>query len=404
MKESFDFILENYEYAPKLVNNQDSVYIELVNKLPKEIRGIINRPELKVKGSMGQGNKSDSPWIAILNPNITLTTQMGLYIVFLFKKDMSGFYLTLNQGIKNFQDLYQSKKYEYAAKVTSYFKDNIPETTFSKNEISLGNVKPGQRAYGYEKTTILSKFYPIKQYTDEILKQDLFEIVHIYDKVARHFNTSSYNEVIKQILAADSPIVVDGDKAIQAIKNFVDPDNEAPFGYRKQMVEQKPFVDLSKNFKRLTNPTVGKIDYVKKAYRDMKTGLVGEQLVIDYEKEKLISLNREDLADKVKWISRDSDSYGYDIESYDVDNQGKVIPLKIEVKTTSSRIDVEFFISKNEVDASKKYKKNYVVFRLYDVYSEQPKFYRAYGEVSDNFILDPVTFMARYKFTQVINN
>ena len=33
---------------------------------------------------------------------------------------------------------------------------------------------------------------------------------------------------------------------------------------------------------------------------------------------------------------------------------------------------------------------------VYD--SENPKFYRAFGAIEDNFILDPVTWMARYRF------
>lgn len=107
-----------------------------------------------VKGSMGQSYKSDSPWIAILNPDITTTTQSGIYITFLFKKDMSGFYLALNQGIKNFAELFGKYKYENAIKIAKYFQNEIGETNFSTEEINSGNIKSGSRSYGYEKTTI----------------------------------------------------------------------------------------------------------------------------------------------------------------------------------------------------------------------------------------------------------
>lgn len=402
MKEKFMYILENYSNAPKTISKSNYVFQIITHDLPVEIRECLGDNNLIVKGSMGQTNKSDCPWISILNPDITRTTQSGVYIVFLFKKDMSGFYLTLNQGIKNFQDLFQVKKYEYALKVANYFKGEINETTFSKGPIFLGEVKPGQRAYGYEKTTILSKYYPIDQIDDRIVKTDLSELVKIYDILSKHFSTSSYNEVIKQILSVDLPVKIDGDKALTEIKNYVDPNDETPYGFRRRLTEQEPFVDLTKNFRRLTSPKVGKIDYIKKANKDMKTGLVGEALVIDYEKERMISLGREDLESQIKWVSREEDGYGYDIESFEIDDEGNAVPIKIEVKATSSRLDVEFYISKNEIEASKKYKKNYCVYRLYDIYSERPKFYRAFGEVSDNFILDPVTYMARYKYTQYI--
>ena len=65
---------------------------------------ILNRKDFYIKGSMGQGNKTLYPWVAIMNRNVTTTTQKGLYIVYLFKKDMSGFYITLAQGITNFEN------------------------------------------------------------------------------------------------------------------------------------------------------------------------------------------------------------------------------------------------------------------------------------------------------------
>ena len=38
-----------------------------------------------------------------MDKNITQSTQYGLYMVYLFKRDMTGFYLSLNQGITFFE-------------------------------------------------------------------------------------------------------------------------------------------------------------------------------------------------------------------------------------------------------------------------------------------------------------
>ena len=401
MRDYFEFVLDNYMSTGKIVSKDDEVFNTITHKIPSEIRKIVTDNNFIVKGSMGQTNKSDCPWISILNTNITRTTQSGLYIVYLFKKDMSGFYLTLNQGIKNFLDLFQNKKYEYAVKVADYFKNEITETSFSKNSIHLGDVKPGQRAYGYEKTTILSKYYPKGQYDTNLLQADLIELIAIYNTLAKLFLTSSYNDVIRPIVTSSQPVSIDGDKAIQGIKNCIDSDDDIPYGFRKTLLEQIPYVDRTKKFSRLTNPRVGKIDYIKKAYKDMKVGLLGEALVIDYEKEKLISLGRDDLESKVKWVSREEDGYGYDIESFEIDENGNAYPIKIEVKSTASKFDIEFYVSKNEVEASNRYKSKYCIYRVYDINSQNPKFYKAFGSVEDNFILDPVTFMARYKFVEI---
>ncbi|MFO8174155.1 MAG: DUF3578 domain-containing protein, partial [Longimicrobiales bacterium] len=48
-----------------------------------------------VTGSVGQGNKTNFPWVCTFNKNITTTAQKGIYLGYLFRKDMSGFYLTL---------------------------------------------------------------------------------------------------------------------------------------------------------------------------------------------------------------------------------------------------------------------------------------------------------------------
>ena len=401
MKEYFDFVLKKYLFDNKLISKNNETFKVLTHYIPEELKKIIGL-NFKIKGSMGQSYKSDCPWIAICNPKITTTTQSGIYIAYLFKKDMSGFYLTLNQGIKNYQDLFHNKKYDYAVKVANYFKNEISSSEFSKDDICLGNVKSGDRSYGYEKTTIVSKYYSLDSYNDEGMLNDLLSMVSIYNEIAKLFEKRDYNDLIKAVIADNQPTMVDGDSAIQKIKEFIESDSDISNDYQKQMIEQLPYIDKTDKFKLITSPKLCKIDYVKKTIRDMKIGLQGEALVVEYEKERLNSLGREDLEAKVKWVSKASDGYGYDIESFDIDENGHTVPIKIEVKTTSSQIDTDFYFSKNEVEASKKYKKKYCVYRIYDAKSLNPKFYKVFGEITDNFYLDPVTFKARYKYIKEI--
>jgi MrcB-like, N-terminal domain len=55
-------------------------------------------PNLKIKASAGAGNWASIPWLAILDPKNTDSTQHGVYPVFLFRADGSGVYLSLGQG------------------------------------------------------------------------------------------------------------------------------------------------------------------------------------------------------------------------------------------------------------------------------------------------------------------
>ena len=56
-------------------------------------------PHVVVRYSAGQGNWAKVPWIALMDDRVTRTTQQGLYCVYLFSEDLSGVYLTLNQGV-----------------------------------------------------------------------------------------------------------------------------------------------------------------------------------------------------------------------------------------------------------------------------------------------------------------
>lgn len=399
MKSSFEYVMNNYLDLGKTVDSKTKVYSNLCRVIPLELRELIgNDNDYVVKGSMGQGNKTDYPWVSVLNRSITTSTQKGLYVVYLFRKDMKGFYLTINQGITNFEKLFGKEKYSKAEKVVEYFKEQIDDTTFSKQPINLGG-SYGDLGYGYECTTVLQKYYPKGEYSEEMLKKDFREIMGIYEFIANHFATQSYDDVIKSVLADDN-LTVDAETAVNMIKEAIDEDDSMPFGFNRTLIETTPRKHITKKFERITSPKNSKIDYLKKAKRDAKVGLLGEELVIKYEQDKLIELGLEEYVESVKWVSQRSDAEGFDIISYDRDERGKVIEINIEVKTTISKVDTEFFVSRNELNKSKELKERYCIYRIYDVYSEQPKFYKAFGEIEKNFILDPYTYTARYKYLE----
>ena len=110
-------------------------------------------------------------------------------------------------------------------------------------------------------------------------------------------------------------------------------------------------------------------------------------------------MGRQDLAELVRRVSIKSDAFGYDIESYDLVGL-KMKKIYIEVKTTVNKLDVDFQVSRNEVETSNEKKDCYCLFRIYDAKNINPKFYRVYGKLEENFELDPITYMAHYKNKQ----
>ena len=400
LNDSFQFVLDNYITQERKVSNASKLYDELVHSIPMFIRSVFPfRQDLTIKGSMGQGNKTDYPWVSILNRNITTSTKYGLYIVFLFKKDMSGFYLALSQGITYFTSTFGKKKYEAAKKVAKYFKDRIDDEYFSKEMINLVETKKGELGYGYEQATILSKLYISNHFTEEELVRDYKRLLAIYDEIYRNMDTDSYNEIIDRIITyskTQKEHLVLAEDAIENIREALTPIDGQPYDFSKQLKQVQPYVDMSTKYKEITNPLIKKTDYIKKAKRDAEIGYLGELFVLEYEKQRLTSnalLSK--YADKIEHVSVKSDGYGYDIESYDLFGL-EVKKIFIEVKTTSNKVDIEFPVSKAEVDKSEELKKQYFVYRVYDVLKE-PKFYRVSGWIKDHFKLDEKTYLATYK-------
>ena len=75
-----------------------SVVSSLQQRL-KTLPSIVARQSLRVTWSVGQGNWARVPWVAFIDARITDTTQSGVYCALLFREDMSGVYLTFNQGV-----------------------------------------------------------------------------------------------------------------------------------------------------------------------------------------------------------------------------------------------------------------------------------------------------------------
>ena len=130
LKELFNFVLKNYINNFKNAERADPNYDVINSQLPIRFNSLFSmRRDLLVVGSCGIGQKTDFPWVAIFNKNITSSAKRGLYMVYLFKKDMSGFYLSLNQGITYFADTFKRKKYENARKVASLKTKSVMTTS-----------------------------------------------------------------------------------------------------------------------------------------------------------------------------------------------------------------------------------------------------------------------------------
>lgn len=404
MWEKFQAVLDQYPKGERKVSRDGKAYQLIVRDIPRDLKSLFpKRTDLIFNGSVGVGNLARYPWVGIMNSHVTTSVQKGIYLVYLFRADMSGFYLVLDQGITYFKRRFQGKAiYQNVNKVVDYFHEEIERNSFSTDPIRLSNSNRKDLGYGYCATAILSRFYPTRSFDDSMLTRDVQEMVRIYDNIYDHFPIKDYEEIVTNILDYvnqrkndKEDFRMDAVAAINEIDKVLFPNREGD-ALDWKIVEVQPKAKKDNQYKAFEPSPNKKIDYAKKATLDAKTGMRGEQLVLNHERERLSLLGLDEYVDKIKWMSMISDSFGYDIESYDrID--GKIQKIQIEVKTTTSKYDQEFYVSRGELEASKKYKKTYYVYRIYDLNSKEPKFYRVNGAISEHFILDPVTYLARYK-------
>ena len=82
----------------KLTSDIDNSISDIITKdIPQQLSLMLNNNYI-IKGSVGAGRATRTPWISILDKEITTSTREGVYVVFLFASDFRRIYLTFNQG------------------------------------------------------------------------------------------------------------------------------------------------------------------------------------------------------------------------------------------------------------------------------------------------------------------
>ena len=151
--------------------------------------------------------------------------------------------------------------------------------------------------------------------------------------VARYLNSDAYTKADKK-----KPIAINEPKEIQA-SEFRNMESKA-----------------SDEFKGVKG-----VDYTKKDELYRGIGLLGEEWVITYEKERLSKLG---ISHKVIHTSvEEGDGKGYDIESVEDDG---VTPRYIEVKATTGGVSQPFYYTDNELRYSDLHSEHYYVYRVFN--------------------------------------
>jgi hypothetical protein len=134
------------------------------------------------------------PWISILNPELTSTTQAGLYVVYLYSADMKKLFLSMNQGYTRHEEVAQKSGYKGKAKTARACETLRTEAVDLLTGLKVRNLIPdknislitlganGDLPKGYEAGHIVGFEYNFSDFpNEEVLQNDLDQMFTIYD-------------------------------------------------------------------------------------------------------------------------------------------------------------------------------------------------------------------------------
>lgn len=210
------------------------------NEMTTEITRLpfIDHSQYVVTGSVGQGNWAAVPWLAIMNKDITTSTQRGYYIVYLFSEDMERLYLTLAQGVtETTKEEMQKIKEEIREQI------HMSQKVKKDDEIFLGT---STKAKGYSNSTAAYIAYDVNKMPSETeLVEDLEEMLRYYEGFIAYKEEGTKYEMIYE----RKEVYLDQQSIIDHVSSYI---QSKGFFYEKKdlinfflSLKTKPFVILS---------------------------------------------------------------------------------------------------------------------------------------------------------------
>lgn len=136
---------------------------------------------------------------------------------------------------------------------------------------------------------------------------------------------------------------------------------------------------------------IRKFDPVERDAKNRALGRAGEELIVDFERRRLHEAGRRDLAQRVRWVADlEGDGHGYDIESFALDGQKRLI----EVKTTNGGQRTPFLLTRNEERVARE-REEFRLYRLYD-FAKQPKLFKLRPPLDKSVVLETAVWRAKF--------
>jgi hypothetical protein len=184
---SFEAVLAQYERArsKEPFGKQSALWSEF-DRIATGLRAsreVARFKNIVIKWSAGQGRWATVPWIAALDSRETSRTSEGVYVIYLFRADLSGVYLTLNQGTMSLLEGRRNVQLRERAAQLRKRSGSLKDSGFEVSE-GIDLKSDAQLIRGYQDSTVAYKLYSRNQIPGDIaLLRDLAAVLAVYEKL-----------------------------------------------------------------------------------------------------------------------------------------------------------------------------------------------------------------------------
>jgi len=169
------------------------------------------------------------------------------------------------------------------------------------------------------------------------------------------------------------------DKEVKLYKRKINFDN---------IVVEAPVISELAEPKIKYHTYTGKVNYLEREQNNQKLGILGEEIVLEFEKWYLIGIGKEKLANQIEWISKEKgDGAGFDILSKYANGKDKYI----EVKSTKLSKESPFFFTRQELQFSINHSNDFHLYRLFNIEKQVNMFIKK-GDLNSICRSIPLTF------------
>jgi hypothetical protein len=308
----------------------------------------------KFVGSDGQGNILRTPWFAALNKDVTESATKGYYLVYLLSDDLERLYLTIGFGASQFEERYKRSAKVFAAFDSAvinmrtnslHLAERFLGTSHHKVNTSSVNLTDSRDFHlrAYESCSIYNIEYDLRDLPeDSLLKEDYVNFLVLYEKMSESLLLADVDSYVYELI--ESPPVT-------------------------QKISVEEFVPFKFKTRKKINGSDVRGNTYRHSKKSDKVGKLGEEIVFNYEKQKLIDAGRDELAQKVIWHREDISNRtpGWDVTSFTPDGT----KLLIEVKSSEGKKISDLELTVNEWIQAEKHSADdsYQIYLVTDVFN-----------------------------------